>query len=237
MILRHDHDDADYRLPIGAHPAVGCLEGPGRAKGTGSLIHPRWVLTAAHAAALLPDGHEIRFSNALRPVRRVVLHPSWSRRPERPSRSTLAGFTDLALLELDTPVEGIEPLGLYTGSEEAGAIVTLVGNGGTGSGLTGAESWDGVWRAADNRIEEVLHDTWLLLRFDEPERGVGLEGINGIGDSGCPALLQEDDRWLVAGVASWEDSSEAAVRGGYGAWKFYARMSRSLPWVRQTVGS
>lgn len=235
MIVRHDRADAAYRRPAAAHPAVGCLEAPGRAKGIGSLIHPRWVLTAAHSAIGIPPGHEVRFGETQIRVRRTVLHPSWDRRPARPSRSSLAGFADLALLELDAPAAGIESLGLYAGSDEAGAVVTLVGNGGTGTGLTGARNWDGVWRAATNRVEEVLHEDWLLLRFDEPERATPLEGVNGIGDSGCPALLRHGGRWLVAGTASWEDASEARLRGGYGAWKYFVRVAAHLPWIQEEL--
>ena len=235
MIIRNDRDDADYHLPVGAHPAVICLEGAGHAKGIGSLIHPRWILTAAHAAAALQDGHEISLGNKPRHVYRVVLHPSWSERPKRPSRTALADFADLALLELDRPIEEVEPLGLHTDAGEAGNVVTLVGNGGTGTGMTGAHCWDGIWRAATNRIEEVMNGSWLTLRFDEPRCGTSLEGIPGVGDSGSPALLRRGGRWLVVGVTSWEDASEARVRGGYGAWKFLVRTAAHVPWIRETL--
>jgi V8-like Glu-specific endopeptidase len=159
VIIRHDRQDADY-LNYAVHFSSVCyLDVPKKAKGVGTLIHPSWVLTAAHAAKSLTDGYSVVFKNkASYSVKEIIYHPSWLANTARPTRDTIKDVADLALIKLATPVANLTPFSL----DEQGCIIgdelTLVGNGAFGNGLTGNQDWDNQWRAATNIVEEVLYN-------------------------------------------------------------------------------
>src|SRR3546814_1308944 len=48
VVIRGDVDDAEYRIPAAAFPALADMPGEGH----GVLIAPQWVVTAAHAAPM-----------------------------------------------------------------------------------------------------------------------------------------------------------------------------------------
>jgi hypothetical protein len=237
VIIRHDRDDAAYRQLARELPAVCCLNAPQEAKGVGTLIGPRHVLTAAHSAYKLPRAHRILVADEPRRVARVIVHPSWETRPAQLEADAMRDLADLAVLELVEPVVGVAPLGLYEGNDEIGEVATLVGRGQFGNGETGQQVADLTWRAATNRVEAKVHDQWLLFRFDEPACATDLEGVGGIGDSGSPALLHSGGSYRVAGVASWEDTTQAPGRGRYGTRKYYSRVASSIPWILEATGS
>jgi hypothetical protein len=139
----------------------------------------------------------------------------------------------MALLELDRPVEGVAPILPYEDFDELGQIVTFVGRGDTGTGLTGPTTQDHKLRAATNRIERVEGGT-LIFRFDAPgDEGVTpLEGISGPGDSGGPALIETADGPRVAGLSV---ASSGRPKGRYGALEFYSRVSPQVMWIREVT--
>jgi len=59
-----------------------------------------------------------------------------------------------------------------------------------------------------------------------------------LGDSGGPALIQEEDRWLLAGIAVGEVMDEnftEETQGSYGSVAVYERVSRHVEWIRRTM--
>lgn len=95
--------------------AVGRLDAAGRWFCTGTLITEDLVLTAAHClsadgAEIDPEGIVFRVglrrgsAQAMRSVRRIILHPGWSSDDGQPEH-------DLALAELDRPIRraGLTP--------------------------------------------------------------------------------------------------------------------------------
>lgn len=112
------------------------------------------------------------------------MHPDWV------SRGGLASRRDIALLKLDRPVKGVEPVSLYARDDEAGKVVTFVGRGWAGTGLTApVRDLERDLRGATNKVDEV-NGTSIRMVFDAPPGGTDFEGISGPGDSGGPALLE-----------------------------------------------
>jgi Trypsin len=224
IVRRHDRDDALYRELAKGHDAVVDLNLPG---GAGTLIAPRWVLTAAHAAALMKkEAHQVKIAGRAYAVARTVSHPGGE-----------VGKDDLALLELAEAVTGATPVPVYEGRAEAkGDVVTFAGQGFSGDGVTGPNVRDGVRRGAMNRIESV-REKWLTFLFDAPPAGEELEGISGPGDSGGPALMTVDGKVFVVGVSSAQDSRATAGKEGvYGVTEYYVRVSSYGEWIRGTMG-
>src|SRR5262245_44915243 len=149
IIIRHDRDDAKY-LALGAKfPAVGHLGGAVEC----TLIAPKWALGAAHTVEdYFSPGSKpfVIFGGKRYDIEKMILHPARL-------KGTADSAADLVLLKLAAPVAGIAPVLLYEKDDEPGKIITIVGRGKTGTGLTGPVGEKGtVPRGATNRIEAVF---------------------------------------------------------------------------------
>lgn len=223
IIRRHDRPDERYIALGQRYPAVGKV---GRRMGDGTLIGDRWVLTAGHVAnGLMRRGGEptVYFGDRAFRVRRAYLHPAWQEMNPH----------DIAVLELESPVTGIQPLGLYTGRKEQHQIATLVGHGQYGTGNNRERQDDDQKRGATNRIERVTADQ-IVFCFDAPPHGTDLEGIPGAGDSGGPALITVAGVPLIAGVSSAGQPGDLGP-GTYGALDYFTRVSTHASWVKQVL--
>jgi hypothetical protein len=231
MIIRHDRSDRDCLEDERKWPALTSFF---RGSGGAALIAPRWLLTAAHVVGTLPDSVRLSVPLAGRHERvaRIILHPdydpAWTSEDEDDTHETV----DLALVELEIPVEDVAPLPLYEKSDEAGREVLLLGAGQFGNGQRGVRGSDRALRRATNRIDSV-DARWLKFRFDEPPDCTSLEGVGGNGDSGWPALIQEGERFLIAGISSWQ-KTEGRPLGIYGCVEHYTRVSQFVDWIRAT---
>lgn len=222
IVIRHDQDDELYLQADCAYPAV--FDVSEQRGGVATLISPQWALTAAHVGQGVAAGDQLVIAGGIYGVRRVIVHPEWR-----------SGNVEVALLQLDEPVEGVEPIPIYTESDELGQVVTVVGRGDTGTGITGPITRDHRLRAATNQIDRIDGDM-LAFRFDAPadDDVTTLEGISGPGDSGGPALVLTGEGQRVAGLSVAQDSS-GRERGTYGVWEFYTRVSAHSEWIEQTM--
>ena len=148
------------------------------------------------------------------------------------------GKDDIALLELAAPVNGVTPIPFYDGKDEESGdrIVTFVGQGFSGDGVTGPVVRDGRRRAATNRIETVKKN-WLIFLFDAPPGGTDLEGISGPGDSGGPALMTLGKTTYLVGISSGQDDRATGKEGVYGVTEYYLRVSSYAEWIRNTIAA
>lgn len=230
IIRRHDRPDSLY-LELGRQYSTLAhlyLPAPtGAADGEGTVIAPRWVLTAAHVAAEVKPGHRITAGGEAHTVDSIVLHPDWNDGPH-----------DIALLRLTQPVRGVRPAQLYRGSAELDQLIVVVGYGDMGTGLSGPTGNDGQIRGATNRVDEAT-DFWLKFLFDAPDsaRSTPLEGISGPGDSGGPAFLDGVEDEILVGVGSGQSTrATGGNQGRYGVTEFYTRVSRYVDWIESVTG-
>jgi len=223
IVIRPGVADTKYLVSDTAFPALADLP----YEGHGVLIAPTWVVTAAHATAMMaamPAERYVTIAGLRREVLRVVVYPGFAASAAAfdsfnnqvglgnvAAADTLlpaalrvqAGMHDLALLELAIPVDGVKPVPLFRGGAERGRVVELYGKGATGEGSAGEAPHSphrGLLRRAFNRVTQT-DGQWLVYRFDCDSAALPLEGALGHGDSGGPALIDEHGRWMLAGIA------------------------------------
>ena len=244
IVIRHDLPDARYQVSPAEFPAVAFLPGEGH----GTLIAKRWVLTAAHAITWRPM-REITLNGVSLAVAKVIVHPGYKAAPKEmqsgdaaPLMRFMAASDDIALIQLQRPVDTITPIAIYRGSDEVGQIAKIVGRGATGNGVVGQYSHSphsGALRRAYSRIISA-DERWLGLRFDAPPNTVDLEGMPADGDSGAPVLIQVGGTWQLAGVASRKYAigklSEFRCCT-YGQITYQVRVSRYAAWIDNTIGT
>lgn len=219
IVRRADRDDAAYRALGSRYPALVSLA----RRGDGTLISPRWVLTAAHVArgaAMSPSGvRSVRVGGSDYPISEVFIHPDW----------TEMGPHDIGLILLSKPVTGVKPVAPYRARNEKGQIGVLLGHGKSGEGATRGLIEDGLARGATSKVDSA-DAAWLYFSFDAPPKGTRLEGAPGPGDSGGPALLEKSGKIFVAGVSSAGYDGHAGP-GTYGAVDVFTRVSTHAAWI------
>ncbi len=225
--IRHDVDDS-YYLALAQearYESVGNIQWNENGSlfwGSGTLIHPEWVLTGGH----IVDGTDFAGGgissmvfeigdNQLFPDQTVTADQWFPYQGWTASSGNLNMGFDIGLIHLSQPVTSIEPATLYRGNDEKGQTATFVGYGRTGTGLTG-DTQANVFKRAGNQIidnfgSETTSTGITLLGssrifytdFDNPDNSneskmgsstpLPLEFMTANGDSGGGIFIEDPD--------------------------------------------
>jgi hypothetical protein len=179
--LRHDVSEdlyVDYGDPF---HLIGGVTVDLTSFGTGVVVHPEWVMTAAHVVGGVTENSIIRFETDPDPndpdvtdgdddtiplsglfgITQVAIHQFYD------DGLGPAGGFDIALLRLDAPVNHYTPYDRYRGGVELGRQGTAVGFGATGTGITGYDAQTGGFfrLAGDNMIDAIADDPRIIEEF------------------------------------------------------------------------
>ncbi len=240
IIIRHDRADSRYVVNELDFPQLFFLHTRFDNKVcVATLIAEQWAITAGHCTEQTPIKETIEAGEAYHlfitgqdySVNELVLHPGFRHSQQLES-------VDLALIKLDRPVPGVQPVSLYSEQDEQSQALTLMGWGYSGEGIKGRSFNDGKLRRAQNIVMNA--GKWLEFQFDDPRSNNGLalalEGVPGLGDSGGPALLESPEGLFLLGVALGEiDNPTQAQEGLYGALSLYERVSSHYAWILQVI--
>lgn len=200
------------------YPSVGKLGDIGGDKAGGTLIAPQFVLVAAHSVVGLPPG-QLKFTvggNSYR-ISDVHVHPDF----DADALGTDFG-NDIAILQLDKPVDGVDPSLLSGLSPRLGQMLRLVGFGEEGGSAYGTK------RVGSTPSIDVVGTT--TFRWTHTSE---IQNDSDPGDSGSPLFVDVNGVSQVIGIVSGGTSNF----DGVGDTATNTRIDQYLEWIRSIVPS
>lgn len=241
VVVRDDQPESAYEdlAATADYAAVGKFVNDWGYSGSGVLIAPDWVLTAAHNFALATSG-TFTINGVSYTATTLIRHPNYQ------YGNSFAGY-DVGLAHLDASVSSLTPALPYTGTREIGQVATFVGCGFTGTGLTGYQTLVAKKLAFQNVVDGDFGNPAVLLGcdFDNPHSAadndfggatpLDLEGSVSPGDSGGGVFVTMGSRTYLAGVISFVAARDGNANGDYGDVSGFGRVSAFAPWIATVI--
>jgi secreted trypsin-like serine protease len=221
----------------------------------GTLVAPRWVLSAAHCFFPAPSSgsgmvqdafpqnttvfvdHKLISSSTLQadfglPVSNILIHPRYD-------AESLDYDNDIVLLELSYPLAATPMLELGT-DPRGGEMGKIVGWGVTEVGL------DGQPKALAHLVDSLHEADVPIVSLDACEKAMGRNNITRnmlcagykdggvdscVGDSGGPLMVVRDGEYRQVGIVSFGDGCAKPDRYGV-----YTRVSAYSGWISELTG-
>jgi len=238
-----EQDHIDYGAQF---TSVGRVDG--HFSGSGVLIAPNWVLTAAHVADFSdPDEIEFTVGGQVYHSAEVILHPDYVTFSSNHE-------ADIALVRLETPIGDITPATMWRfgqATDLIGRTAGWVGFGQGGDGLTGATGSYGK-RGFTNVIDytgdqigvtagafvsdfDRIDGSENLSEHSDPNP-TALEGNVTPFDSGGGVFTQVDNLDYLVGVISFRGVVDGSHNSDYGDLSGAINLHGYLDWIETTSG-
>ena len=188
--------------------------------GSGTIIHPNFIITAAHVVCDKDVDVSINYNNLLYKIDKIIIHPDFDQSFAK---------NDIALLKTTSNMDIKSIPELYSGRDEIKKLSAIGGYGVTGKGSTGYRTSDNKLRVGTNRID-YIRDNLLCCSFSKGNRSV-LEFIITPGDSGGGLFINGK----LAGINSCIMASDGKANGNFGDESGHTRISDFISWIELEI--
>jgi hypothetical protein len=199
-----------------------CFDGKGLSCGSAVVIHPNWVITAAH---VVENCHSwtVNIGEHKYNLTKMIPHKEY--------KSEVFGFADIALGYSENPIELDFYPELYEQEDEVGKLCSIAGWGFTGTFHTGTKSHDGKRRAGSNFIDKTERHVLICSPSKQDEKTTQLEFLICSGDSGGGLFIGNKLAGINSSVVGYDGKSNST----YGDESCHTRVSLYSQWVKDTI--